>query len=94
MHEQNGKSYTYKSMKTAELKEQRDEEIQQLDDSSQLKLSKHQLGQFNQIKKILMNFGFKDRQKNILSTEINSHVLDEMRRERKIIMVLRDADVD
>jgi len=41
-----------------------------------------------------MNFGFKDRQKNILSTEINSHVLDEMRRERKIIMVLRDADVD
>ena len=41
-----------------------------------------------------MNFAFKERNKNILSTEINSDVLDEMRRERKILMVLRDANVD
>ena len=41
-----------------------------------------------------MNFGFKDRGKTILSIEINQNVLEEMRRERKIMMVLQDAGVD
>jgi hypothetical protein len=41
-----------------------------------------------------MNFAFKEKGKTILSTEINMNVLDEMRRERKIQMVIRDANVD
>jgi hypothetical protein len=41
-----------------------------------------------------MNFAFKEKGKAILSTEINMDVLDEMRRERKIQMVIRDANVD
>jgi hypothetical protein len=41
-----------------------------------------------------MNFAFKEKSKKILSTEINMDVLDEMRRERKIQMVIRDANVD
>ena len=46
------------------------------------------------MKKILMNFSFKDKGKCILSTEINWDVIDEMRKERKIVMVLRDLNVD
>ena len=41
-----------------------------------------------------MNFSFKDKGKVILSTEINWDVIDEMRKERKIVMVLRDLNVD
>jgi len=41
-----------------------------------------------------MNFSFKERGKAILSTEINWDVVDEMRKERKIMIVLRDLDVD
>jgi hypothetical protein len=52
------------------------------------------LQQFNQMKKILMNFSFRDKGKVILSTEINWDVIDEMRKERKIVMVLRDLNVD
>jgi hypothetical protein len=46
------------------------------------------------MKKILMNFSFKDKGKVILSTEINWDVIDEMRKERKIVMVLRDLNID
>lgn len=41
-----------------------------------------------------MNFSFKDRNKVILSTEINWDVIDELRKERKIVMVLRDLNID
>lgn len=75
-------------MKTQELKDVRQEEIKSLDDSAQYELSKHMLQQFNQVKKILINFSFKDKSKNILSTVINWNVIDELRRERKIKMVI------
>ena len=51
------------------------EEIQSLDDTEQLANSKHMLQQFNQMKKILVNFSFKDKGKAILSTEINWDVI-------------------
>lgn len=41
-----------------------------------------------------MNFAFKEKQKLILSNDIIMDVMDETRRERKILMVLRDANVD
>lgn len=41
-----------------------------------------------------MNFAFKERGKMILAIEINQDVLDEIRRERKIMMVLQDKNVD
>jgi len=85
---------TYKSLRTQDLEKVRQEEIQSLDDTEQLANSKHMLQQFNQMKKILMNFSFKDKGKVILSTEINWDVIDELRKERKIIMVLRDLNID
>ena len=47
---------TFRTMKTQELKEEREAEIEQLDDTAQYQKSKEQLNQFNQVKKILMNF--------------------------------------
>jgi len=41
-----------------------------------------------------MNFSFREKGKTILSTEINWDVVDEMRKERKIMIVLRDLGVD
>jgi hypothetical protein len=52
------------------------------------------LTQFGEMKGVLKNFAFKEKGKTILSTEINMDVLDEMRRDRKIQMVIRDANVD
>ena len=57
-------------------------------------LSKSQLDQFNQVKKILVNFSFKNRGKLILCTDIINHVMDEMRCERKILMVLQSKKVN
>jgi len=89
-----GRQTTYKSMRTQDLEKVRQEEIESLDDTDQLANSKHMLQQFNQMKKILMNFSFRDKSKVILSTEINWDVIDEMRKERKIVMVLRDLNID
>lgn len=85
---------TYKSMKTNDLKEVREEEIESLDDGPQLKLSKKMLDQFNMVKKILVNFAFRFRGKMVLCTDIISNTMDEMRCERKIKMVLNGQKVN
>lgn len=46
------------------------------------------------MKKILHNLTFKDKDKKILCSDIIWDVLDETRKERKIVMVLNDAGVD
>ena len=40
-----------------------------------------------------MNLSFKEKGKSILTMEINWNVIDEMRKERKILMVLQDLKV-
>lgn len=84
----------YTSMRTNDLKDVRLDEIQRLDDTDQYISSKHQLQQFNMLKKILVNFSFRDKGKHILVSDINWDVIDELRKERKIFMVLRDKGVD
>ena len=46
------------------------------------------------MKQVLLNLTFKDKGKSILSNDIIWDVLDEVRKERKILMVLKDANVD
>ena len=57
-------------------------------------MSKNQLDQFNEVKKILVNFAFRNRGKLIMCTEIINDVMDEMRCERKILMVLQSKKVN
>jgi len=85
---------TYKSLRTPDLRETRQEEIQRLDDTDQNILSKHMLIQFNMLKKILVNCSFRHGAKYILVNDINFDVIDELRKERKIFMVLQDRGVD
>ena len=85
---------TIKSMRTVDLKDFREDELERLDDTTQREKSRHELEQFNQIKKIIINFAFKDRAKMVFSTDITYDVIDELRRERKILMVIKDANVD
>ena len=75
-------------MKTQDLADFRNEEKINLDDSIQYAVSKHELDQFNQVKKILANLCFREKSKNVLSPEIILDVMDEIRMERKIIMII------
>jgi len=52
------------------------------------------LQQFSEIKKVLRNISFIEKAKRIVSPEILLDVLDEIRRERKILMVIQDDNVD
>lgn len=85
---------TLKSMRTADLKDYRVEELQRLDDTSQREKSRHEINQYNQVKNIIINFSFIDRNKKVFSTDITYDVIDELRRERKIMMVINDTNVD
>ena len=81
-------------MKTQELALERSNEKRRLDDSIQFAKSLEALVQFNEIKKILLNLSFEDKNQKILSNDIIWDVLDECRKERKIVMVLNDDEVD
>lgn len=62
------------------------------DDTSAYDRSFHLLNQFNQIKSIAGNQSFIHNNDQILCTEIVADVIDEMRRERKIKMAIREAN--
>lgn len=90
------KSIGLKSMKTQELKEHRMDQIYQTSDmiKEQARMSRFQLEQCKELKQVLSNFSFKEKNQFINSSEINWNILDELRRERKIIMVLQDTEVE
>ena len=84
----------YKSMRTQDLKLDREEEKERLDDSIQFKKSREELVQYNEVKEIMLNLSFKYKGKMILSNDIVWDVLDEVRKERKVIMALTDDTID
>mmetsp|Transcript_17618 Transcript_17618/g.27250 ORF Transcript_17618/g.27250 Transcript_17618/m.27250 type:complete len:131 (-) Transcript_17618:678-1070(-) len=81
---------SFKTVRTQDLKELRDEELMQKNEIERYSFARYQLNQFNQVKKIIINMTLKDKGKSIISPEIIVGVLDEMRTERKIDMVLSD----
>ena len=62
-----------------------------LTDTSAYDKAFHMLNQFNAMKKIAGNMSFKHINVEILCTEIMSDIIDEIRRERKIAMSIKDA---
>jgi len=46
------------------------------------------------MKNVIVNYTFRDKSKFIISTEIVSQLIDEMRQERKILMALDDEIID
>lgn len=58
--------------------------------------SKTEINQYNNIKSVLMNFSFTNGSQGskTLCIDIINDVMDELRRDRKIAMVLADADIE
>jgi len=77
-----------------DLDRDRKSQIQALDETASFQQAKLMLEQYVQIKRIFINFSIKENKKNIVSTDNMVNVIDEMRRERKVLMVIRDDKVD
>ena len=60
----------------------------------QLDKSKHEINQYNNIKMCIMNFSYTNANQKTLCVDIIIDVMDELRRERKIAMVLADAEIE
>lgn len=70
------------------MKKEREEQIKQQDQTWQMDLCKNEIAQFNSVKNLLKNFSFSAYNKSIVVPEITIHVMEEMRQERKIKLVL------
>lgn len=88
------RSNTIVTQRTQDLMKAREEESIANDyEKTQMKVS-DQLQQFSEIKRILINYTFTDDERRILVAEIVAGILDEMRMERKIMLIIDDEDVD
>lgn len=87
---------TIVTQKTADFIKMRDGEDGENSKNAKNSILKAQdlLNQFTQIKRIVNNFTFEVDNKRMLCNDIVVDVMDELRRERKILMVLEDRDVD
>lgn len=83
-----------KSLKTTNLRAYKDKVQELANTAEQIKKSHYEIDQYNQIKNALMNFSFDNKGTKTLAVEIIENVMDELRRERKICMVLADAEIE
>lgn len=81
-----------KRMKTANLIESRKKQKIAQDSTSAYDKSFFMLHQFNQMKSIVANQSFVNNENQIVCADIVCDVLEEMRRERKMIMVIKNAN--
>lgn len=59
-----------------------------------MKNCKYNIDQYNMVKTVLINFSFNNKGQKTLCMDIIESVMDELRRERKIRMVLADAEIE
>jgi len=81
-------------MKTTNLKTYKEQVVAMENQEGQIAKSKNDITQFNQIKSVLLNFSFNNAGAKTLCVDIIESVMDELRRERKIRMVLADAEIE
>mmetsp|Transcript_12324 Transcript_12324/g.19118 ORF Transcript_12324/g.19118 Transcript_12324/m.19118 type:complete len:85 (+) Transcript_12324:822-1076(+) len=81
-------------MKTERLLEDREAEKVKNNNSFQFDESKEIIEQFNQLKKIIHCFTFFTDGKKILVANVIIHIMEEIRMDRKIKMVLKDKGVE
>jgi len=83
-----------RSLKTGNLRDYTKKVRALKDTTEQVGKSKYEIDQFNQIKTCLMQFSFDNKGVKTLSVDIIENVMDELRRERKIKMVLADTGIE
>jgi len=82
-------------MKTDELRDAREKYLEAADEKKKLAKARDELNQFQEIKKILFNIELKDKfGTKLLGTDIIWDVMDEVRSERKILMVLKNENTE
>ena len=82
-------------MKTDELRDAREKYLEAADEKKKLAKARDELNQFQEIKKILFNIQLKDKSgTKLLGTDIIWDVMDEVRSERKILMVLKNENTE
>lgn len=79
-------------MRTQDLELSRKQELAAQDNTRDLRRARQGLGQYCQVKKVLVHYGFIHRGRPVISTEIVTHVLEELRKERKIKMAIQRTD--
>ena len=89
MHQQ-----TFKSMKTENLQIYRNKLDELQTKAEQESKSREDIKQFQNIKNVLLNFSFENLGHRTLCIEVIENILDELRRERKIAMVLADDNIE
>ena len=82
------------SLQTANIRQYRRNQQERDNTIMQVNQSQYEIEQFNNVKGILINFSFENQGQKTLCVEIIENVMDELRRERKIIMVLADSDIE
>jgi len=65
-----------------------------MDNAFQFDESRNTIIQFNQLKKILHCFTFRVHDKKILVANIIMHIMEEIRMDRKIKMILKDRGIE
>lgn len=72
--------------------ERRQKEKKAKFDTSAYDNSFYMINQFNQMKKIAANQSFADKGEQVLCTDIIVDIIDELRRDRKIKMAIKDSN--
>lgn len=85
---------TFKSLKTENLQIYRNKMQELQTRAEQESKSKSDIQQYQNIKSVLLNFSFDNLGHQTLCMEVIENVLDELRRERKIEMVLADDNIE
>ena len=86
---------SYYTLKTQDLIENNVVDKNALNDEEQYNWSNYMLNQFKRAKNIMHNLRHHDKGKNVLRVEIILHIIDEVKSERKIAMVLKSVkDID
>lgn len=83
-----------KKMKTQNIKNYKDKVKEVENQEHMQKKTRYEINQFNQVKSVLSNLSFTNKSQKTLCVEIVDNVMDELRRERKIRMVLADDGIE
>ena len=83
-----------KNTKTTNLRAYKNRMAELENTEEQLKKSRYDIDQFNQIKSVLINLSYNNNGQKTLCVDIVENVMDELRRERKTKMVLNDEEIE
>jgi hypothetical protein len=83
-----------KKLKTQNMKQVSEQKKTKLMAEDTVKDARYKIDQYNMVKNVLLNFSFTNKGQKTLCMDVIESVMDELRRERKIRMVLADDEIE